>query len=158
MKLHRLEAQQELPISLDKAWAFFSDPRNLSKITPPELNLVPDSPLPSEMYPGMIISYKVRLAPLVMTTWVTEITHVKQLSYFVDEQRFGPYQFWHHQHQFTEAEFGVVATDLIHYALPFDPFSRPMHGLLVRAQLDRIFSFRREALKKHFPMQESKSI
>lgn len=151
MKMHIREDRLTLPISLETAWAFLSDPRNLLRITPKELNLVPVHEIPAEMYPGMIIRYQVRILPFISQNWVTEITHVKPLEYFVDEQRFGPYAFWHHQHHLKATSNGTEMFDIIHYALPFDPFSRYAHALLVKPQLDRIFSYRRESLQRIFP-------
>lgn len=151
MKLYRLTTTLELPLTLEEAWNFFSDPRNLATITPPELQLIPDSPLPERMYPGMIVTYNVQPVPLLRSRWVTEITHVEPLRYFVDEQRFGPYRFWHHQHHFTSIPSGVLMEDAVHYMLPFDPFSRPLHALFVRRQLQRIFAYRTDALRRMFP-------
>ncbi len=150
MKLYTFETTQRLPLAVDEAWTFFSDPRNLIKITPPEMNLSPTSPLPDAMYPGMIITYRVRLAPLVKATWVTEITHVEKPHFFVDEQRFGPYRFWHHQHHFRAVEGGVEMKDIVSYALPLDPFSRILHGPLVGGELRKIFAYRTTTLEKVF--------
>ncbi len=97
MKVYQLKTIQNLPIGIDKAWEFFSNPNNLSVITPEWLNFKVTSKLPDKMYAGMIISYKVHPVLGIPNTWVTEITHVKEPFYFVDEQRFGPYKMWHHQ-------------------------------------------------------------
>jgi ligand-binding SRPBCC domain-containing protein len=93
MKLYQLKTSQKLPISIQTAWEFFSNPTNLSKITPPWLNFEVRTKLPEKMYCGMIITYFVRPLLNIPQTWVTEITHVNQPNYFVDEQRFGPYKF-----------------------------------------------------------------
>ena len=150
MKLYRLERSQTLPISVELAWSFFSDPRNLSEITPPSLGLRVTSDLPDRMHEGMIISY--RLHPLfgVRLSWVTEITHVDEPTAFVDEQRFGPYRFWHHLHTFTSVDEGVEVRDLVSYGLPFGPVGRVCHGALVRSNLDRIFDFRGKILEDRF--------
>lgn len=153
MKMYVREDRLTIPVPIETAWAFLSDPGNLMKITPKELNLVPMHPLPSKMYPGMIIRYNVQILPFLSSLWVTEITHVESQRYFVDEQRFGPYKFWHHQHHLTPVANGTEMYDIVHYALPLDPFSRFAHSLLVQPQLDRIFSFRRESLQRIFPSQ-----
>ena len=98
------------------------------------------------MFPGQIIQYLVRPFPGFKTKWVTEITHVKEPFYFVDEQRFGPYKLWHHQHHFQETENGIEMTDIVNYALPFDPFSRPINSLLVKNRVAEIFKFREKKL------------
>lgn len=150
MRLHLLRASQRLPIGLEEAWAFFGDPRNLARITPPDLGLVVEGE-PEPMYAGQILTYRIRPFPGARARWVTEITHVRPPQFFVDEQRLGPYRFWHHQHRLRPAAGGVEVEDLVHYALPLDPLSRPAHPLLVAPRLDRIFRFRREALARLFP-------
>lgn len=146
----RLEAAQRLPAPLDAAWDFFSNPRNLAEITPPELGLVVENELPARMRAGMIVRYRVRPFLGIPIRWVTEITHVEEGRFFVDEQRFGPYRFWHHQHDFREVEGGVETRDLVHYMLPLGPLSAPANGLLVRPRLERIFAYREEALAARF--------
>lgn len=145
-----LRVVQRLPISVPEAWNFFSDPRNLPRITPPSLGLEVTSDLPGEMYPGMIIAYRVRPIPGIPVDWVTEITHVREPSLFVDEQRFGPYRFWHHEHHFREVEEGVEMVDLVLYALPLGGLGRVFGGPLVRRRLAEIFAFRRRFLEREF--------
>lgn len=145
-----LREVQRLPISLPEAWRFFSDPRNLPRITPPSLGLEVTSDPPEEMYPGMIITYRVRPIPWVSVGWVTEITHVREPTLFVDEQRFGPYRFWHHEHHFREVEGGVEMVDLVHYAVPLGAIGRVFAGPLVRRRLAEIFAFRRRFLAGEF--------
>ena len=153
MRPSALREVQRLPISLPEAWSFFSDPRNLPRITPPSLGLEVTSDLPGVMYPGMIITYRVRLIPWVSVGWVTEITHVREPVLFVDEQRFGPYRFWHHEHHFREVEGGVEMEDIVHYALPLGTIGRVFGGPLVRRRLERIFSFRRRFLVREFGLE-----
>lgn len=155
MKLHRLHAAQRLPISLEEAWAFFSRPENLPLITPPWLNFETTNEVGERMYAGMIITYRVRPVLGVPLRWVTEITHVDAPHYFVDEQRFGPYRFWHHQHFFRPVPGGVEVEDLVHYALPLGPLGRAAHPLTVQPQLQEIFDFRRTALTERFGVLEA---
>jgi len=136
-------------MSLDDAWTFFSDPGNLPAITPPELGFTLTSPLPSRMHPGMIASYTITPFGLIRLGWITEITHVAEPFLFVDEQRFGPYRFWHHQHRFKESDGQVEMTDIVHYILPFAPFSRLIAGQVAR-QLETIFDFRHKTLQSMF--------
>ncbi|MBT3605381.1 MAG: SRPBCC family protein [Candidatus Latescibacteria bacterium] len=150
MKLFCLEQSQMIPISLDEAWAFFSDPRNLAKITPPDLNLIPSSAVPDHMYAGLVITYRVKIVPQIYTTWVTEITQVEAPNFFVDEQRFGPYKFWHHQHRFTECPEGVLAGDVIHYGLYGGPFANVVNWMVVKRQLDGVFGYRKQVLEDLF--------
>ena len=151
MKLFQLNVKQLLSISMDEAWSFFSDPKNLPKLTPSWLNLKITSDLPDEMYEGMIISYKVHPILGIPFHWVTEITSVKEKNFFIDEQRFGPYKFWHHQHHFKETGNGIEMQDIVSYALPFDPISRPLNKLLVGNKVKKIFKYREDVLSKLFP-------
>jgi ligand-binding SRPBCC domain-containing protein len=148
MKLHRLETIQRLPVTLNEAWRYFSDASNLAKITPPSLGFEVTSPLPDRVYAGLIITYRVRPLFGVPVNWVTEITHVDEQRLFVDEQRFGPYRFWHHQHHFRAVDGGVEMTDIVHYALP--PGGGIARGLIVAPRLKQIFDYRREVLERTY--------
>jgi len=152
MKIYTLERTQILPISLEEAWDFFSSPKNLKKITPPYMGFeITSGAEHDKMYPGQIISYKVTPLLNIPMSWTTEITHVKDKEYFVDEQRFGPYAFWHHQHWFTEQRDGtVLMKDIVNYGLPFDPFGRIAIGF-VKSKLDEIFDYRIKAVDEYFP-------
>ena len=150
MGLHRFETRQLVPIGLDEAWAFFSDPRNLAVITPPEMAFEVASPLPERMHPGLIILHRVRPLFGLPLTWVTEITQLLEGELFVDEQRFGPYRFWHHQHHFRAAEGGVEIGDIVHYALPLGPLGDVLNRLLVADRVRAIFEYRREVLERRF--------
>jgi ligand-binding SRPBCC domain-containing protein len=150
--IHTLRDQQKLPCTIETAWTFFSDPRNLAKITPPEMGfdiLTPD--LPASIYQGMMIQYCVRPMLGIPMTWLTEITQVQEQRYFIDEQRIGPYRIWHHEHKFTpQADGSVLMEDLITYVLPFSPLGDVVHPFLVRPQLQRIFAYRKEVTSKLF--------
>ncbi|MEO6399119.1 MAG: SRPBCC family protein [Tepidiformaceae bacterium] len=150
MRLHRFSATQVLPVGLDSAWAFFSNPRNLQLMTPPSLNLVPTCEIPDEMHAGLIITYKVKPAPGISVNWVTEITHVVDRKFFVDEQRSGPYRFWHHQHHFRAVAGGTEARDVLHYALPLGLVGEIGGAALVNKRVTGIFEYRRRALEQRF--------
>lgn len=150
MQIHRFEQIQILPITLDDAWAFFSDPRNLNEMTPPDLEFRTLSGDDETMFAGQIIVHRIQLLPLIWANWVTEIVEVSDRHYFIDEQRSGPYRFWHHLHRFETVAGGVRMLDRVHYALPFHPFSAPAHPLLVRPKLESIFAYRRRHLEQRF--------
>ena len=150
MSIHTLKKEQFLPISIDKCWEFFSDPSNLKLITPPTLGLNITSEINSEIYEGMIITYKVNILPGVTTDWVTEITHIKKPYYFVDEQRIGPYKLWHHQHLFSKQNNGILAEDIIDYAIPFGPLGNILNSIYIRNNLDNIFLYRKKILDEMF--------
>ena len=150
MKSYTLDQCQRLPVSLGEAWEFFSKPGNLQAITPDWLDFRIESSLPDRMYPGLIITYKIRIFPGIRIAWVTEITHLDEGEFFVDEQRFGPYKFWQHQHHFREVNGVTEIRDIVHYGLPFGPIGRFIHWLIVRRQLREIFQFRERALQEKF--------
>ncbi len=161
MKVYQLYASQQLPIKLDEAWDFLSDPRNLQRITPDHMGFRILSGADRAMYAGQIIQYKVSPFPGITTSWVTEITHVDKGSYFVDEQRFGPYSLWHHKHFIRPVEGGVLMEDLIDYKLPFGVLGQWLHSLLIKKQLRNIFGYRAQKLKELFgtaPLQAEQLI
>ncbi|MEA1786207.1 SRPBCC family protein [Arenibacter sp. GZD96] len=150
MTLYQLYSKQSLPISQDEAWDFLSSPENLSVITPPHMGFHILSKDTKKMFPGQIIQYNVSPFPFYTTRWVTEITHVKEGEYFVDEQRFGPYALWHHKHFIKPIAGGVEMEDRIDYKLPFGILGTLAHHLLVQKQLETIFRFREKKLNELF--------
>ncbi len=148
--MYRIERTQVLPISLEEAWAFFSSPKNLAKITPKELGFVVHGNVPEVMYPGLFIEYTVSPLLGIPMRWVTEITHVREGSYFVDEQRVGPYAIWHHEHFFESVPGGVKMTDVVHYKVPLGILGNLVHPWLVRPKLEQIFSYRWAANERLF--------
>lgn len=151
MKLYTLYREQKLTISLDEAWEFFSSPENLKKITPPYMGFEITSKFSNEkMYAGMIIAYIVKPVLNIPLHWVTEITHVKEKEYFIDEQRFGPYKFWHHLHQFRIEGGELIMIDKLNYALPFGTIGKIVHKIFVRKRIEEIFNYRRKVLEQLF--------
>ena len=151
MKVYRLTKTQVLPISMEEAWDFFSTPLNLQNITPEDLGFEILTDLEGErMYAGQIINYRVSPFPFASLRWTTEISHVEEGRYFVDEQRFGPYAFWHHKHFFEPVDGGVKATDVVDYALPLGFLGRLAPGLFVKKKLQHIFDFRYRKLEALF--------
>lgn len=149
--IYTLTAEQELPISLDEAWAFFSSPKNLAEITPKNMGFNITSDVPAKTYTGQIITYKIALLPGVKASWVTEITHVENLSHFIDEQRFGPYSMWHHEHFFTALPNGnTLMKDKVSYKIPLGVLGHIAHSIFVKKQLLDIFQYRFDTLKQKF--------
>jgi len=152
MSVYSLKKTQFIPISLDAAWDFFSHPKNLAVMTPEYLNLKFTNELyGEEMYPGQVMTYNVRPVLGIPMFWMTEITHVVPKKFFVDEQRFGPYAMWHHQHHFEEVEGGVMMTDLIHYKAPLGFLGDIAVALFIKKQLEGIFAFRKKKVEELFP-------
>ena len=150
MKIYTLHTKQNLPISVDEAWRFMSDPSNLKMITPDYMSFNILSGADRDMYSGQIIQYIVTPVLGIKTKWVTEITHVKDKHYFVDEQRFGPYALWHHKHFIKAIEGGVEMEDIIDYKLPFGWLGQLAHPILVKPKLKEIFNYRKQKLEELF--------
>lgn len=154
MSVHRFSTTQVLPLSLEAAWEFFSTPRNLARITPPEMNfriVTPD--LPDETYAGQIIAYTLTPVAGIRAGWITEITHVKAPHFFVDEQRKGPYRMWHHQHHFRAHNSGTEMTDIVHYEIPLGKLGDALNALYIRNRIHGIFEHRRKVLEQLFPLK-----
>ena len=146
MKIYRLETVQKLPISQKEAWDFLSDPKNLKRITPDYMGFEILSGAADKMYAGQIIQYLVTPVMNIPTKWVTEITHVDEGNYFVDEQRFGPYSLWHHKHFLKPIPNGVEMVDIIDYKIPLGILGQLVHPILVAPKLKEIFEYRKQAL------------
>ena len=152
MKIYTIKASQDLPISLESAWDFFSSPANLARITPVEMNFIITSDFKSgqKIYPGMIITYKVSPLFGIKLNWMTEITHVKEHEYFVDDQRFGPFAMWHHQHHFKEIAGGVHMIDIVDYAIPYSFIGQIANHVLVKKELKKMFDYRKLKIEELF--------
>ncbi|MCL9808706.1 SRPBCC family protein [Flavobacterium luminosum] len=148
--MYTLQTSQKLPITLEQAWDFFSDPKNLNTITPDSMKFKTLSGDDRKMFQGQIIRYKISPFPLISMEWVTEISHVEDRRFFVDEQRFGPYKFWHHKHFFSEIDGGVFMEDIVDYKVPFGIIGKLFHPIIVRPKLKEIFAFRKQKLIEIF--------
>lgn len=136
---------------MEAVWDFFSNPSNLQHITPRDMGFKILTDMKDlDMYPGMLIRYKVSPLAGIPMNWVTEITSVKKFEYFIDEQRFGPYALWHHEHRFQEISGGVLMTDRLHYAIPFGPIGRMMNNIMISKRIDHIFEFRQSIIDEIF--------
>lgn len=151
MSTFSIRTVQKIPIDLDAAWSFFSNPANLQDITPSTLGFeVLSKNLGTKIYEGQIIEYKIRPLWGIPIYWMTEITHIQERRSFIDEQRFGPYQFWHHQHFFKSIDGGVEMIDLVHYRLPAGFLGNIANHIFVNKQLLYIFDFRQNQIEKLF--------
>ena len=150
MKIYTFHRKQKLPISLEEAWKFLSNPRNLKTITPEYMSFNIISGAEKPMFAGQIIQYIVTPVLGIKTKWVTEITHVQNKKYFVDEQRFGPYTLWHHKHFIKEIPGGVEMEDIIDYKVPMGILGELVHPFIVKPKLDEIFNYRHKKLIELF--------
>ena len=150
MKIYQINTKQNLPISVKEAWEFLSSPNNLAEITPKYMNFKILSGADKSIFAGQIIQYKVTPVLGITLKWVTEITHVKQNEYFVDEQRFGPYSLWHHKHFIKEIDGGIEMEDIVDYKIPFGFLGQIAHSLFIEKKLRQIFNYREKKLLKLF--------
>ncbi|NJO91752.1 MAG: SRPBCC family protein [Chloroflexia bacterium] len=148
--IYTLEITQLLPVSIEKAWDFFSSPENLDILTPKEFGFKITSRLALKMYQGQIITYKIDILPFIKTNWVTEITTVVENSYFIDEQRFGPYKMWHHEHFFVQKGKQVEMTDKITFALPMGFLGKLSYLIFVKKRLMAIFNYLAKKVQEIF--------
>lgn len=147
--MHIIEYRQSIPTLLQTCWEFFSSPSNLKILTPSYLGFSENSNS-APMYEGQIIIHYIKPFLGLPIQWITEITHVKPLQYFIDEQRFGPYKFWHHQHRFREIPGGVQIIDTVHYMLPLGIIGRAVNHLKVRKDIEAIFNYRQSKITELF--------
>lgn len=151
MAAHSIKTIQKIPISMDNAWDFFSNPANLQAITPNNMGFkVVSKHQGDKMYAGQIIEYTVKPVLGIPLYWMTEITQVKDKEYFIDEQRFGPYKLWHHQHHFKAIEGGVEMTDIVHYKNPMWIFGKMANAFFVKRKLKEIFAYRFQKTEEIF--------
>ena len=148
--MYTLHKTQKIPVSLNEAWNFISTPKNLAVITPPSMGFVTLSGDDKDMFAGQIIHYHVSPLLGLKMEWVTEITHVEDKHFFVDEQRFGPYKFWHHKHFLKEIPGGVEMEDIIHYKLPMGILGKMVQPFMVKPKPEEIFEYRKNKLIELF--------
>lgn len=150
MKMYTLTSSQQLPVSREEAWNFISNPTQLENITSDNMSFHVLDALPQAMYEGMIIRYQIQPLLKIRMHWITEITHMEKGIMFVDEQRFGPFRFWHHEHRLIENENGTEIRDIVHYVMPFSFIGRAAHKIRIRSMLENIFSFRKQQIEAYF--------
>ena len=151
MAFYQFKKEQKVKTSMEDIWDFISSPRNLKEITPDYMGFnITSKDLPEKMYEGMIISYLVSPVFGIKTNWVTEITHVRDLQYFVDEQRVGPYSIWHHQHFIEPISNGVLMRDIVSYEPPFGFLGAIANSLMIKGKLQEIFDYRTQAIEKKY--------
>jgi ligand-binding SRPBCC domain-containing protein len=151
MAFYQFKREQLIPATMEEVWEFISSPKNLKKITPEYMGFdIKTADLPEKMYPGMIICYTVKPMLNIPLTWVTEITHVEDKKFFIDQQRIGPYSLWHHQHIIEQRADGVMMSDIVSYSPPFGLLGALANKLIIKNKLEDIFNYREFAIRKKF--------
>lgn len=151
MPYYQFTQKQVIHSTIEKVWEFISSPHNLKTITPDYMGFeVLSNSHSDKMYEGMIITYKVSPVLGIKLNWMTEITHVKELEYFVDEQRIGPYKLWHHQHKIESIANDVLMTDIVTYVPPLGFLGAIANSIFIKKQLKEIFNYRNRAIDKIF--------
>jgi len=147
--IYTMEREQIIACDLQLAWDFISTPKNLDLITPPNMCFEIITDVPEKMYDGLLIQYRVGIPLLGKQNWLSELKHIREGHSFVDEQLIGPYKLWYHYHEVTQVEGGVKFTDRVHYAPPFGPLGTLAHAIYIKRELERVFSYRKEAMVQH---------
>jgi ligand-binding SRPBCC domain-containing protein len=151
MGAYTIKAVQKIPATREAVWDYFSSAANLQSITPAEMNFNVISQHHGEkIYAGQIIEYTITPLLGIKMYWMTEITHVRDGEFFADEQRYGPYGMWHHQHFFESIPGGTKMTDIVHYKNPLGILGKMANGLFVGNKLRRIFEYRFEKIESIF--------
>jgi ligand-binding SRPBCC domain-containing protein len=150
-----LGAEQIIPADIDTVWLFFTNPSNLAKITPPYMNFnITGTDFNERTYAGQVITYTLTPFMFFRTNWVTEITHLTEKKFFTDEQRFGPYRFWHHRHIFSAAEKGTVMKDIVTFKVPGWLPGKVLSRLAVEPRVEEIFRYREKKIIEIFGKTE----
>jgi ligand-binding SRPBCC domain-containing protein len=148
--MYQLKTKQIIPTDLETCWNFFSSPKNLKIITPEYMGFEVLFEIPEKMYAGLMIEYEVKPLLGIPMKWITEITHVDEMKFFVDEQRKGPYRIWHHEHHFKQVENGIEMTDIVSYDIPFGVLGKIAQPLIVKNKLNQIFDYRFQKVEELF--------
>lgn len=148
MKIYRLRRSQKFNLTKEQAWEFFSDPKNLELITPKSLKLKIKNRLPRYIHPGLLIILNIKPLFGIPMTWVTEVTYEEEPVFFIDQQRIGPFKFWHHQHMFTETYNGIEMEDVVYYSMKFRMLGRIIHSLFIKRKLKKIFDYKEQILNQ----------
>ena len=156
--MYEFRTTQLIHSDLDTVWNFFSSPANLNEITPDDLDFEIISAPVGKMYAGQIIRYKIKPLLNIPMTWVTEISQVKDKEFFIDEQRFGPYKFWHHQHIFKQTDQGVLMTDILHYSLYGGFLGDILNKLFIRKKIQCIFTYRTDVIDNLFKKSKAELV
>jgi ligand-binding SRPBCC domain-containing protein len=146
---HVLTRRQIVPGTLEEVFRFFESPWNLEEITPPWLRFEVLSATDRTIRRGTRIVYRLRWQGVPML-WHTRIAECEPGVMFADEMTRGPYRAWYHRHSFAEVPGGVEVSDMVEYELPLGWVGRIVDATVVRAQLERIFEYRRRAVSARF--------
>ncbi len=146
---HRFHREQFIAKPRNEVFSFFESPENLALLTPKELRFTLLTPVPIVMKAGAIMDYSIRVAGFPLR-WRTIITEYEPPIRFVDQQLRGPYDFWHHTHEFETTEAGTRMNDTVVYRVGWGPAGQMANALYVRRSLERIFDYRAQAMAKLF--------
>ena len=148
-KIYSLETKQIIDRPIEEIWSFFTNPKNLNQLTPSDMNFKILSGSSDDFYEGKIISYSINPFKFYNIKWVTEITKIKKNDFFIDEQRFGPYKMWHHEHHFIKNNDNTTTIhDKVIYKLPYGIIGKINHKLFIKKRLLEIFNFRKKTMKQ----------
>lgn len=151
MRIHEYRCELWLPRTPTELFPFFADAANLDTITPPWLHFHIVTPRPIAMGAGALIDYRLQVRGLPLR-WRTLIKEWQPPHRFVDEQLRGPYRLWLHEHTFEARDGGTLARDFVRYAVPFDWL---LHRWFIRPDIEKIFAYRQQSLRRLFASESS---
>ncbi|WP_394752739.1 hypothetical protein [Crenothrix sp.] len=147
MKIYQLYRQQQLSLNIEQAWAFFSSPYYLNQITPDFFNVDITSPVPDDIYAGLMISYRMKAVFGIPMEWLSEVSHCEKPKRFIYQQRVGPFKFWSHEVVLTQNNAGILLEDIVFYTMPFAWLGQLLHAMLIGKKLKLIFDSRHDYLQ-----------
>lgn len=146
MRIYRIYRRQELQMSIEHAWQFFSSPHNLNQITPSFFSVDITSPVPDDIYEGLMISYRMKAVLGIPMAWLSEVSHCEKPKRFIYQQRVGPFHFWSHEVSFTSNGEHTVLEDIVFYSMRWSWLGYLLHVLVIDNKLKRIFDVRQDYL------------
>ncbi|WP_024299820.1 SRPBCC family protein [Methylomicrobium lacus] len=147
MQIHQLYRRQELNMTVQEAWDFFSSPHHLNDITPAFFHVEITSNVPEKIYAGLLISYRMKVVFGIPMAWLSEVSQCDEPKRFVYQQRIGPFKFWSHEVCLSETQSGIQLEDIMFYAMPFGWLGELLNRWLIADRLARIFDTRRDVLQ-----------
>lgn len=142
-------SEQKINTSLQEAWAFFSNPHNLKKVSPKGAGFDVLNEIPNELTEDTIIEHRFYPIPFISSKWVSKILEVNHPVHFIDQQQKGPFAFWEHKHSFEEVKDGIMVRDEIEFELPLGGFGK-IFEFLALAKIKSSFRYRRKKLDQIF--------
>jgi ligand-binding SRPBCC domain-containing protein len=132
-----------VPKPRSEIFPFFSNARNLERLTPELLQFRILTEGEIKMQTGALIDYQIRIRGIPVR-WRTRITAWEPPDRFEDTQLKGPYRQWIHEHAFVDEGDTTLMQDMVRYKVLG---GRLVHALLVKRDVLKIFGYRKQILR-----------